>query len=129
MTTALEELGYENVVVTELPGGYLRIRTEPIDLLPAVVPEPSPSGSVAPSGSASPSGSPGSSGSATPSASATPAASPSASSSPSSEPTGDPEATPVPIAQGTEFADLQAELVDQFGQAHPAGSDRRPAHR
>ena len=27
MTTALEELGYENVVVTELPGGYLRIRT------------------------------------------------------------------------------------------------------
>jgi preprotein translocase subunit SecF len=119
MTTALEELGYENVVVTELPGGYLRIRTEPIDLLPAVVPEPSPSGSVAPSGSASPSGSPGSSGSATPSASATPAASPSASSSPSSEPTESPEATPVPIAQGTEFADLQAELVDQFGPGAP----------
>ena len=36
MTAALADLGYEDVVVTELPGGYLRIRTEPIDLLPAV---------------------------------------------------------------------------------------------
>ena len=123
MTTALEDLGYENVVVTELPGGYLRIRTEPIDLLPAVAPEPSPSGSVAPSGSASPSAgasassSPAASGS--PSSSGSPAASPSASASPSAEPTGSPEATPVPIAAGTEFADLQAELVDQFGPGQP----------
>jgi preprotein translocase SecF subunit len=123
MTAALEDLGYENVVVTELPGGYLRIRTEPIDLLPAVAPEPSPSGSVAPSGSASPSGgasassSPEASGS--PSTSGSPAASPSASTSPSAEPTGSPEATPVPIAAGTEFADLQAELVDQFGPGQP----------
>jgi preprotein translocase subunit SecF len=107
MTAALEDLGYENVVVTELPGGYLRIRTEPIDLLPAVAPEPSPSGSVAPSGSASPSAS----------ASATPAESPSA--SPSSEPSATPEPTPVPIAAGTEFADLQAELVEQFGAGAP----------
>jgi preprotein translocase subunit SecF len=107
MTAALEDLGYENVVVTELPGGYLRIRTEPIDLLPAVAPEPSPSGSVAPSGSASPSAS----------ASATPAESPQA--SPSSEPTATPEPTPVPIAAGTEFADLQAELVEQFGAGAP----------
>ena len=123
MTTALEDLGYENVVVTELPGGYLRIRTEPIDLLPAVAPEPSPSGSVAPSGSASPSAgasassSPAASGS--PSSSGSPAASPSASASPSAEPTGSPGATPVPIAAGTEFADLQAELVDQFGPGQP----------
>ena len=123
MTAALEDLGYENVVVTELPGGYLRIRTEPIDLLPAVAPEPSPSGSVAPSGSASPSAgasassSPAASGS--PSSSGSPAASPSASASPSAEPTGSPEATPVPIAAGTEFADLQAELVDQFGPGQP----------
>jgi len=123
MTTALEDLGYENVVVTELPGGYLRIRTEPIDLLPAVAPEPSPSGSVAPSGSASPSAgasassSPAASGS--PSSSGSPAASPSASASPSAEPTGSPEATPIPIAAGTEFADLQAELVDQFGPGQP----------
>jgi len=123
MTTALEDLGYENVVVTELPGGYLRIRTEPIDLLPAVAPEPSPSGSVVPSGSASPSAgasassSPAASGS--PSSSGSPAASPSASASPSAEPTGSPEATPIPIAAGTEFADLQAELVDQFGPGQP----------
>ena len=55
MTAALEERGYEDVVVTELPGGYLRIRTEPIDLLPAVLPEPVPSGSVLPSASVSPS--------------------------------------------------------------------------
>jgi preprotein translocase subunit SecF len=123
MTAALEDLGYENVVVTELPGGYLRIRTEPIDLLPAVVNEPSPSGSVAPSGSASPSAgasassSPPASGS--PSSSGSPAASPSVSASPSTEPSASPEATPVPIAAGTEFADVQAELVDQFGPGQP----------
>jgi len=123
MTAALEDLGYENVVVTELPGGYLRIRTEPIDLLPAVAPEPSPSGSVAPSGGASPSASasasssPSASGS--PSSSESPAASPSASASPSGEPSASPEATPVPIAAGTEFADVQAELVDQFGPGQP----------
>jgi len=127
MTAALEDLGYENVVVTELPGGYLRIRTEPIDLLPAVAPEPSPSGSIAPSGSASPSASasasaaasPSTSGSASPSASASPSSSPSASASPSAEPTASPGATPVPIAAGTEFADLQAELVDRFGEGEP----------
>jgi preprotein translocase subunit SecF len=107
MTAALEDLGYEDVVVTELPGGYLRIRTEPIDLLPAVVPEPSSSGSGAPTGSASPS------------ADASAAASPSTSASPSAEPTGSPGATPVPIAAGTEFADVQAELEDQFGPGQP----------
>src|SRR5918995_6138967 len=41
MTSALTDLGYEEVVVTELPNGFLRIRTEPIDLLPAVLAEPS----------------------------------------------------------------------------------------
>ena len=120
MTAALEELGYENVVVTELPGGYLRIRTEPIDLLPAVVPEPSPSGSVAPSGSACAIRLAGSSGSATPSASATARG----------EPVGvivavdrahrDPRSRPrCRSPQGTEFAELQAELVDQFGAGAP----------
>jgi preprotein translocase SecF subunit len=93
--------------VTELPGGYLRIRTEPIDLLPAVAPEPSPSGTGAPTGSARPS------------ADASAAASPSTSASPSAEPTGSPRATPVPIAAGTEFADVQAELEDQFGPGQP----------
>ena len=53
MTAALEELGYEDVVVTELPNGFLRIRTEPIDLLPAQLPEPSGSAAASPSASAS----------------------------------------------------------------------------
>ena len=121
MTAALEDLGHENVVVTELPGGYLRIRTEPIDLLPAVAPEPSSSGSIAPSGSASPSA--GASASGSPSPSGSPSASgsapPSASASASASPGASPSATPVPIAAGTEFADLQAELVDQFGPGQP----------
>src|SRR5688572_33155349 len=54
MTAALEELGYEDVVVTELPNGFLRIRTEPIDLLPAVLPEPVPAGSPLPLASEGP---------------------------------------------------------------------------
>src|SRR5215210_7869582 len=54
MTAALGELGYEDVVVTELPGAFLRIRTEPIDLLPAQLPPPEPSGSAAASASPSP---------------------------------------------------------------------------
>jgi preprotein translocase subunit SecF len=105
MTAALAELGHDNVVVTELPGGFLRIRTEPIDLLPAQVPEPEPSGSLAPSGS------PGASASASASASAAP--------SPSASVTASPEPTPLPVAEGTEFADLQAELVARFGEGEP----------
>jgi preprotein translocase subunit SecF len=105
MTAALEELGYEDVVVTELPGGYLRIRTEPIDLLPAVLPEPVPSGSALPSGIVSPSPA------ASPTASATPA--------PTASPAPTPEPTPVPIAEGTEFAELQADLEEQFGPGDP----------
>jgi preprotein translocase subunit SecF len=115
MTAALEELGYEDVVVTELPGGYLRIRTEPIDLLPAVLPEPVPSGSGLPSGSVS--SSPAASPSVTPSGS--PAASPTASPSAAASPTATPEPTPVPIAEGTEFAELQADLEEQFGPGDP----------
>src|SRR5919112_3515670 len=68
VTAALTDLGYEEVVVTELPDGFLRIRTEPIDLLPAVLPEPSVSGS----GAASPSVSPSASATASPSATAAP---------------------------------------------------------
>ena len=64
MRDALAELGYEDALVTELPDGYLRIRTEPIDLIPpeTAAPSPAPSGtasaSAAPSGSAEPSASP-----------------------------------------------------------------------
>jgi preprotein translocase subunit SecF len=126
MTAALEELGYEDVVVTELPDGYLRIRTEPIDLLPAVLPEPVPSGSVPPSASVSPSPSGSPAPSPTPSGtpeSGSPAASPTASATPaptaSPTPTATPEPTPVPIAEGTEFAELQADLEEQFGPGDP----------
>src|SRR5918996_4543438 len=45
--TALGELGYSDAIVTPLPDGFLRIRTEPIDLLPAETPVPEPSGSAA----------------------------------------------------------------------------------
>src|SRR3989337_1750404 len=43
MTTALNELGHEEILVTELSEGFLRIRTEPIDLIPPEGPDPSPS--------------------------------------------------------------------------------------
>ncbi len=131
MTATLAELGYSDALVTELSDGYLRIRTEPIDLVPAQTPAPSPSASASastsasasvdssasaepsPSGSASaePSAPPSSSPSPTPSASAS--ASGSASASPSAEP------TPAPIAEGTEFAALQQELEDRFGPGDP----------
>ena len=130
MTAALTELGYEEVVVTELPGEILRIRTEPIDLLPAQLPEPAASGSAAASPTASPSASPSASASlsATPAASpspgsgspgATPSASPSPSPSPTASPSPTPEPTPVPIAEDTEFADLHAALEDRFGSGEP----------
>jgi preprotein translocase SecF subunit len=136
MTAALGELDHEEVVVTELPGGFLRVRTEPIGLLPAQLPEPSVSGSVAPSGSASPSatpsasptasvapsGSPGATaapGSPTPTPTPTPTPSPSPTPSPTPMPTPTPEPTPVPIAEGTEFADLHAELEERFGTGEP----------
>jgi preprotein translocase subunit SecF len=100
MTAALEEFGHTDVVVTELPDGFLSIRTEPIDLLPAQLPEPAPSGSVAPS-------------------SAAPGASPSPAGSPSLSPAASPGAPPEPIAEGTEFADLQAALEERFGPGEP----------
>src|SRR5918992_5608396 len=56
VSAALTELGYTDAIVTELPDGFLRIRTEPIDLLPAETPAPEaaalPSGSAAASASA-----------------------------------------------------------------------------
>ena len=110
MTDGLAELGYEeNVLVVALDDGFLRIRTEPIDLIPAETPIPSPSESPTGSESAepSPSGSPAASPTDSPGAdaSATPAASASA--------------TPAPIASGTEFATLHAALEDRFGEGEP----------
>jgi preprotein translocase SecF subunit len=119
MTATLRDLGYEEIVVTELQDGFLRIRTEPIDLIPAETAEPSPSGTVSPSGSAEPSASADASASAEPSASASaePSASASAAASGSAEPS--PSATPAPIAAGTEFANLESELESQFGAGEP----------
>jgi len=107
MTDALAGLGYDEAVVTELSDGFLRIRTEPIDLIPpgGLAPEASPSLTA----SAEASGSPG----ASPEASPTASPAPTASETPSAEP------TPAPIAEGTEFADLEAELENRFGEGDP----------
>ncbi|MGH2444937.1 MAG: protein translocase subunit SecF [Candidatus Limnocylindria bacterium] len=119
MSVALAELGHPDAVVTTLSDGFLRIRTEPIDLIPAQTDQPSPSPRA--SVSAAPSASPGASASASPSAtaaaSAAPSASPSASASASASPSAEP--TPAPIAEGTEFADLEADLEDRFGNGDP----------
>ncbi|MBA3739848.1 MAG: protein translocase subunit SecF [Chloroflexi bacterium] len=109
MTDALTAFGYDDVVVTELADGFLRIRTEPIDLIPpgGIEPSASASASEVPNASASASG--------VASASAAPAASASASAAPS--PSAEP--TPAPIAQGTEFAGLEGDLEDRFGPGDP----------
>ena len=115
MTATLAELGYPDALVTELSDGFLRIRTEPIDLVPAQTPAPSPSTSASASAVASPSAS--ASASAEPSASPSAAASPSASGSASASPSAEP--TPPPIAEGTEFAELENQLEDTFGAGDP----------
>jgi preprotein translocase SecF subunit len=130
MTDALLELGQEDVLVVALEDGFLRIRTEPIDLIPAATPIPTPSPSPTPAATATPEPSaPASGGSsvASPSPSATPSVTPSpsasasatAAASASGSPAATPSPTPAPIATGTEFADLQAALVDRFGEGTP----------
>ena len=113
MTEALAELGQVDALVTQLPDGFLRIRTEPIDLVPPQTAAPSPSGSA----SADPSASiePSDSSAASPSASASGSASPSASASAS--PSAEPSAPP--LAEGTEFAELEGALEDRFGPGDP----------
>ncbi len=119
MTATLAELGYDEALVTPLSDGVLRIRTEPIDLIPAGAAAPPPSaseppsasGSVDPSASASPSVSPSGSADASPSADASASASESASPSP--------EPSAAPIAEGTEFAGLEAQLEERFGPGEP----------
>ncbi len=115
MLVTLDELGYSDAIVTALPDGFLRIRTEPIDLIPAATPAPSASTSASASPSVGPSGSAVETSSVAPSASA--AASPSVSASASASPSAQP--TPVPVAEGTEFADLEGELESRFGPGEP----------
>jgi len=139
MTDTLRGLGYDEVLVVQLADGYLRIRTEPIDLLPAATAEPSivpsgsgnaePSGSesAAPSESAasSQSASPSASASAAPSGSPAPSASPAPSGSAAAAPSGSgspsPSASPGAgeVAEGTPFAALHQQLIDRFGPGEP----------
>src|SRR5688572_29412396 len=109
VTSFLTDANYDDVVVTELADGFLRIRTEPIDLIPPGGLDPAPSGSLAPSPSASASADASASASAEPSASASVSAAP----RPSAEP------TPAPIAGGTEFANLEDDLEAEFGAGEP----------
>jgi preprotein translocase subunit SecF len=99
---ALVELGHPEATVRQLGDGYLEIRTEPVGLLPPQT--PLPSFSLVPS----PGGAPAS---AAPSATGTAAASPSGTPAPTASP------SPAPIPENTEFAELERELVAQFGEA------------
>ncbi len=113
----LADRGYEDVTITELDDGLLRIRMEPIDLIPpeAAAPTASPSAAASADSSAAPS--------AEPTTSAEPSASTAASASPdgsaSAAPSASAEPSEAPIAQGTEFAELQAELEAEFGAGEP----------
>jgi preprotein translocase SecF subunit len=106
----LTDAGYDDAVVTALDDGFLRIRTEPIDLIPPDAPVPSVAASPSAGASASASDT------------AEPSASPDASAdlSPSVEPSPTPEPTEGPIvAAGTPFAELQDELQAEFGAGEP----------
>src|SRR5918992_465386 len=66
MSAALDDLGHPDALVTDLGDGFLRIRTEPIDLAPPPTPVPvatetasaSPSETALPSPTASPTAAP-----------------------------------------------------------------------
>jgi len=113
---ALVELGHPEAAVREVGSGFLEIRTDPVDLLPASTPiptpVPTPTPSPVPSGQTpaptpsptpSPSPTPEPSGSATATASPTPSASP----------------TPQPVIPGTPFDKLEKQLIARFGAGEP----------
>ena len=100
---ALAELGHPDATVRDVDGGFLEIRTDPIGLAPPPTPIPSPIGSAA-VGTPAPSAS---GATLAPTPSPTPAAS------------AAPSASPIPNLEGTEFDDLQAELVARFGEGQP----------
>jgi preprotein translocase subunit SecF len=106
---AFAELGYPDAQVEATSGGFVEIRTEPLDLIPPG----GPIGSAAPSGSAqiepAPSGSPDVEGSPEPSPDTSPAASDGAAPAPSASP----DLTP---AEGTELAEVETALVERFGE-------------
>ena len=116
MTATLAELGYPDALVTELSDGFLRIRTEPIDLVPAQTPAPSPSARPPPSAGGLAHRPPRRLPPSRRRAHLRPRRHPHRDrrrASPSAEP------TPPPIAEGTEFAELETELEDRFGTGDP----------
>jgi preprotein translocase SecF subunit len=127
MRAALIDLDVSDPIVESLADGYLRIRTEPLDLLPPEAPSPSPALSPEPSPAVSPAASPApASPAASPGVAASPDASPgtdapaaSPAVSPGASPGVSPAASPPvdPTARDTEFADLQRALEERFGEA------------
>jgi preprotein translocase subunit SecF len=98
---ALLELGHPEALVRRLSDGFLEIRTRPIGLLPPATPIPSFSIVPQPSGAAS----------------ATPVPSPSPTAVPSAA------ASFAPIPDNTQFARVEAQLEDRFGE--PVGGRPR----
>jgi preprotein translocase subunit SecF len=112
---ALAELGHPDATVRDAGDGFLEIRTDPIGLAPPPTPIPSPVGSGA-------AGSPGPSGLAAsdaPSPSLAPSTTPTASPSPTPAASPGASGSPTPNLEGTEFDDLQRELVARFGAGEP----------
>ena len=116
---ALVELGHPEAAVRSVGSGFVEIRTDPIDLLPAQTPIPSVS--LAPTATATATGSAVASPSAVPSATASPSPAPGASVSPVASPTASasPTATPVPVIRDTPFDKLERLLVARFGTGEP----------
>jgi preprotein translocase SecF subunit len=120
MKTELVALGHPEAQVKDVGGGFLEMRTNPIDLLPTTaitVPSatPSPSGSGTASGSAAASASGSATPTPTPSPSPTPAGTPSP--TPSATPSPSPSPTPAPVIRNTKFDHLETQLVARFGKA------------
>ncbi len=108
---ALVELGHPEARVKSVGNGFLEMRTDPIDLLPAQTPIPSislaPTASASGSGAASPSAAPSATASPTPAPSVSPTA------------TASPTPTPAPILRDTPFDKLEKLLVARFGAGEP----------
>jgi preprotein translocase subunit SecF len=115
---ALLELGHPEAVVREVGNGFLEIRTDPIDLLPASTPiptaVPTPSPTPVPSGQT-----PGPSPTPTPSPTPSPSPTPEPSGSVSASPTPSPSPTPPPVIPGTKFDTLEKQLIARFGAGEP----------
>src|SRR3972149_675615 len=126
---ALVELDHPEARVTDVGGGFLEIRTDPIDLLPPTTPLPSvsivPTPTVTPSATAAPTASPVPSASESgsvepmPSPTPTPTPSPSPTATPVPTATPAPTATPPPIYRDTPFDELQVSLIERFGEGEP----------